>query len=157
MVQQNDEKHEEAHSRIRADHRSLEQDVRVLRDRFDNMQRAIDKLQTSVDGLKDAKVDVGAIMFDWRMVIGIVGLVTSIVSGNWFVNAPMRENLADMKESLGIMHTQMDANTKLQDERAKNTAAELSSLKADLKTGLELRRMEIATLQTTLQDKLRAR
>lgn len=153
MVQANDDKHEEAHHRIRTDHRVLETDCRAVKERVAALELLFAKSSVSLEDFQSAPIDVGKIVFNWKVMLTVAGIIASTLGGNWFVNAPVRDSLGTMEKSLVIMKTQMDADTRLQDERAKFTAAELATLKADLKTGLEMRRMEIATVQSTLQQR----
>lgn len=110
-------------------------------------------LTLSLMDFQKSPVDIEHVMFNWKVMLAVTGIVASTLGGNWFVNAPVRDSLGTMERSLAVMKTQMDADTRLQDERAKSTAGELAALKNDLKTGLELRRLEIATVQSTLQQR----
>ncbi len=142
MVQQNHDQAEEGHSRLRGDFRSHDRRLETLETCVRTLTADLVeiKLKASELGQKaESPVDVGKIVFNPRMVLAIVGLVASIITGNWLTNQPIREQLIR------------------NDERTSNMATEIAALKQDLKAGLELRRMEIATLQKSVDDKLRAK
>jgi hypothetical protein len=139
MVQQNDDKHEAGHTRLRLDYRELERRVMAIERAYTDTVLDFTRTKTAIEERANLPIDVGKIMFNPRMVLAIVGLVATIVTGNWLTNQPIREQLIR------------------NDERTSNMAAEIVSLKQELKAGLELRRMEIATLQKSVDDKLRAK
>ena len=94
MLQQNDDKHEEAHRRLRADHRELEQKYDALARRIGDMELAMSRFRSD----KEAPIDVGQIVFAPKMVMAIIALVTAILGGTWFINQPIVSRLDRFEE-----------------------------------------------------------
>lgn len=130
MVQQNDDKHEEAHDRIRKDHRALEVEVRALRDQVTSVAAALTQQMSMVKTIQDAPIDVEKIVFNPKMVLAIIGLVASIVTGNWLTNQPIREQLVRG------------------DERSKSMEDKIDTLQRQM----EMRRLEIQGVSNDLQQ-----
>ncbi len=137
MVQQNDDKHEAGHARLRTDYREMEQRVMALERAYTDAALDYAKMKVTAD----APIDVGKIMFNPRMVLGIIGLVVSIVTGNWFTTAPLRESLVQIRE-------QFTDNIKLQDERFKAVNDKLDNSGRQM----EMRRLEIQQLNNDVQQ-----
>jgi Na+/glutamate symporter len=130
MIQQNDEKHEEAHHRMRTDHRALETDVRSLVLKVTALELAMTQQTMAVTALTNAPINIEKIVFNPKMVLAIVGLVASIVTGNWLTNQPIREQLVRS------------------DERAKNMEDKIDNLQRQM----EMRRLEIQQVSNDLQQ-----
>jgi prefoldin subunit 5 len=141
MIQDADDKHEEAHQRIRNDHRALQADHEALKAKLANMELSLERMVTKFNEGKDAPINIGKIVFDPRMVLAIAGLVASIVTGNWFTLAPVREGMVILKE-------QVSNNIQLQDERSKNIDVTMKELKA----AIEMRRLEIQQVSNDVQQ-----
>ena len=149
MLQQNDDKHEEAHHRIRTDHRLLEVRVETLHAELTAMKVLLAQQTARMDDAKGAPIDVGKIMFNPKMVMGIVGLVVSIITGNYFTNAPIRDDLRDVKDQVGSLK----ADVAQQSERATAVQAAID----ELKRAMELRRLEIQSVSNDLQQMRRGK
>ncbi len=126
MVQQNDEKHEAGHKRLRSDYRELENDVETLTKKLADMDRLLEKLSQA----QTAPVDVGQIVFNPRMVLAIVGLVVSILGGTWFINQPIMSRLDKFEERMSSQRDVIDGLTK----------------------AMEMRRLEIQNVSNSLQQ-----
>ncbi len=142
MVKQNDEKHEAGHKRLRDDYRSLENDFDRLRSDVTDMKATLANIKIIMDRVGQEPIDVGKIMFNPKMVLGIVGLVVTIVSGNWIVNLPVRDSLSVMQTAIANMRTQMDSRGTLEDERHAVVMKQLE----DFKKRQELSELEIRNL-----------
>jgi type II secretory pathway pseudopilin PulG len=77
-----------------------------------------------------APIDVGQLVFNPKMVLAIVGLVASIITGNWLTNQPIREQLVRS------------------DERQKNMEDKIDTLQRQM----EMRRLEIQGVSNDLQQ-----
>ena len=130
MIQQNDDKHEDAHTRMRADQRALEAEMRALTQKTAALELTVTQSLLTLKAATEGPVDVGKIMFNPKMVLGIVGLVASIVTGNWLTNQPIREQLVRQEERWQAVQTSVD----------------------DLKRQMEMRRLEIQAVSNDLQQ-----
>jgi len=130
MLQQNDDKHEEAHRRLRADHRELESHVEALKIKVTAVEAALDQLRNDLHNVRNEPIDVGLIVFNPKMVFAIVGLVVSILGGTWFINQPIVSRLDRFEERMSSQKDVIDGLTK----------------------AMEMRRLEIQTLGNNLQQ-----
>lgn len=142
MVKQNDEKHEAGHKRLRDDYRSLENEYDRLNTQLTDLKVTVSNMARALDRVGQEPIDVGKIMFNPKMVLGIVGLVVTIVSGNWIVNLPVRDSLSVMQTAIANMRTQMDSRGTLEDERHAVVMKQLE----DFKKRQELSELEIRNL-----------
>ncbi len=144
MVQQNDDKHEKGHSRLRDDYRELEKRVMALERAYTETVLDFTRTKAEVNAERRAPIDVGKIVFNPRMMLAVVGLALSTVTGNSFVNwwmgTPIRQDIAAMR-------TDMIANAKVQDERASSNKLTLDKLE---RNGT-LQQMKIDEITTALK------
>lgn len=141
MLQQNDEKHEDAHRRLRGDHRELDAKYEAVKLRMAALEGAIEQLKSALHDARTAPIDVGLIVFNPKMVVAVVCLAVSIVGANWLSNQPIRDGLT-------VLQTQMTANTRIEDERAKNTKDAIDALTK----AMEMRRLEIQQVGNSVQQ-----
>ncbi len=78
LVEQNDEKHEDGHRRLRQDWRELERRVVTL----ESAQHAASLHFAKLD---NTRVDVTALQFGTKTVIGIVAICLGLAAGQWAV------------------------------------------------------------------------
>ena len=130
MLQQNDEKHEDAHRRLRADHRELDAKHEALKIKVAALEATFEQLKVGIQAAKDAPIDVGLIVFNPKMVLAIVGLVVSILGGTWFINQPIVSRLDRFEERMSSQKDVIDGLTK----------------------AMEMRRLEIQSLGNNLQQ-----
>ena len=126
MVQQNDEKHEKGHARLRDDWRDHEA-------RLERMEASLRKLESTAISLGDsqaAPIDIGKIVFAPKMVLAIVALVVSILGGTWFINQPIVSRLDRFEERMSSTKEVIDGLTK----------------------AMEMRRLEIQSLSNSLNQ-----
>ena len=76
MVQQNDEKHEKGHARLRDDWRDHETRL----DRIEQALAKVEKAAISLGESQAAPIDIGKIVFAPKMVLAIVALVMVTVA-----------------------------------------------------------------------------
>lgn len=126
MVQQNDEKHEKGHARLRDDWR--EHDTRL--DKMENCLRKLELASTTMQDTQAAPIDIGKLVFAPKMVLAVVGLVISILGGTWFINQPIVSRLDRFEERQSSTKDVIDGLTK----------------------AMEMRRLEIQTLSNNLQQ-----
>jgi hypothetical protein len=141
MMQQNDEKHEDAHRRLRIDHRELEERHEALKTKVTQLENALEQERSVIHAMQIAPVDVEHIVFNPKMVVAVVALVVSILGGNWFINQPIRDGLT-------VLQGQVTGNTKLEDERAKVFKESVDGLTRQM----EMRRLEIQQVSNSLQQ-----
>ncbi len=108
MIQQNDEKHEEGHRRLREDYRSLERKITSL----ETAKVATDLHLARIDS---TPVDVTKLSFTPRTIIAIVIAAVSVAAGQWVLRA-------DVLKAIEI-------NAKAQDERIGALRESIESMK----------------------------
>lgn len=127
MLRLSDEKHEEAHHRMRLDMRVLDTDVQGLKAEVVSLKLALERHAAGLTAVQTAPIDVGKIVFNPKMVLAIVALVASIVTGNYVTTTQavsvLRVEFTQVKESVD-----------------------------DLKRQMEMRRLEIQNLTNNLQQ-----
>lgn len=132
MIEQNDDKHEEAHRRLRQDLDRLEEQVnkglQSLRDGF--MAN-----QSSIEHLKQKPIDATKLVLSTPVVVTIVVIALGIAAGVWGIRSSMQQ-LADKLES----------SAKLQD--VQNTALKTSV--DEMRRRQELQQYEIQGLKEAI-------
>jgi hypothetical protein len=136
-----DVKHDEGHKRHRIEIERTAEDVSVLRKKVTDLEIALSKQLGTLEKIEESPVDVGKIVFNPRMVLAIVALVASIITGNWATTWPMRETLIRIQE-------QFTDNVRLQDERFKSVNEKLDNGQRQM----EMRRLEIQQLNNDIQQ-----
>lgn len=121
-----DLKHDKGHGRLRGDLDRAESRVLAA----ETAQRALEVRLTRLETAAAAPIEIGQIVFNPKMVLAIVGLVASIVTGNWLTNQPIREQLVRS------------------DERQKNMEDKIDTLQRQM----EMRRLEIQGVSNDLQQ-----
>ena len=128
MLQQNDDKHEAAHKRLRADHRELEERHEALKVKVTAIESRMDLQQQAFRDATGAPIDIGKVVFNPKMVLAIIGLVISILGGTWFINQPIVSRLDRFEERMSSTKDVIDGLTK----------------------AIEMRRIEIQNLNNNL-------
>ncbi len=126
MVQQNHDQAEAAHGRLRGDLRETDDDVTKLKTDIAALKLSVMQAMQ----LQAAPIDISHIMFDPKMVLGIVGLVVSILGGTYFINQPIVSRLDKFEERMSSQKDVIDGLTK----------------------AMEMRRLEIQNLGNNLQQ-----
>ncbi len=120
-----DQKHEQGHGRLRGDLDRAEQRVSSI----ETSSRALELRLLTLESATKAPIDIGQIVFNPKMVLAIIGLVVSIVTGNWLTNQPIREQLVRGEE------------------RSKSVEEKVDNLQRQM----EMRRLEIQQLSNEFQ------
>ena len=135
MLEQNDEKHEAGHGRLRRDLRELElqvdQGFQSLRDSHATLRQKIASMETT-------PVDAGKLVMTPRIVATVVAMSISVFGGIWASTYGLRSDVRDIL-------TRMEYQTKTQDERAD---AQREAIK-EIRNRLELYKIE---LQQQIKD-----
>lgn len=136
MVEQNDEKHEDGHARLRADWRSLELRVSGLeRKQVDN--------ENHLREIDNRKTDVTNLQFTTRTVIAIVVACGSLAAGQLALNASLEAKLIKA----------ITDYAKIQDERSSSLKAAMESMQRRQ----ELQQYEISSLKEAILKQGRSR
>jgi uncharacterized protein YneF (UPF0154 family) len=129
-----DKKHDDSHGRLRHDLDQAESRVLALEGWKHGIEERL-KLEA------ESPIDVGKIVFNPRMVLAVVGLVVSIITGNWLTTWPVRESLVRIQE-------QFTDNVKLQDERFRAMTDKIDNVQRQM----EMRRLEIQQVNNDVQQ-----
>lgn len=130
MVQDNDDKHEAAHHRLRTDWRGLEQRVVLL-----EAARLAGEIR--ITKIEATPPEVAKLQWTWRPVIAVAGMCFALGAGQLWLNTRLEGNVKAMIEQ----------NGKVQDERYASMLRMIGEVKAkqemlDVKTNT-LREMVI--------------
>lgn len=105
----------------------------ALKDRVAVLDVRMGQHSLDLRAAREGPVDVNKLVFNPKMMAAIVGLVLSTWAGNWWISQRVTEKIEAVDHKVESMHQQMDANTKLQDERSNTMKAALDQQRADLK------------------------
>jgi chaperonin cofactor prefoldin len=103
-----DVKHDKGHGRLRLDLDRAEERIHALETCQKTLEVEFTKVTSALKATENAPIDVGKIMFNPRMVLGIIGLVASIITGNWLTNQPIRDQLVRSDERQKAMEDKID-------------------------------------------------
>ena len=112
-VQQLDDKHEEAHTRLRKDFLALAERVQ---DRED-MQHAHALRIQMLEQANLTPTDVSRLRFDWRTVAAIVAACIALWGSTYGSTYGMRTDLIEIKSSVTAAVKSQETSQRLQDER----------------------------------------
>jgi len=133
MIQTIDDKHEEAHGRLRQDYRSMERRIVAL----ETAKVATELHLTRIDATPP---DITKMQFSTRTVIAIVGACVGLAAGQWALNAKLESNLTEKIEN------KMEKSSKVQDERYNSQKASTD----ELRKRFELLQFEFGSLKDTV-------
>lgn len=147
MVQQNDDKHEKGHGRLRDDYREMEKRVMALERAatdtlldFARTKADIEAKAKSDDEKAKAGVDIVRIRMSLPLVATICIAVVAVAGAAW-------SSAAWVKSDISQIRSEMTVSTKLQEERAGTTKTALDKL--DAKSTLQ--QMKIDEITTALK------
>ncbi len=132
MVQQNDDKSEEGHHRLR-------QDIRSLEGTMSRIDTRLTELSTKVNNLENKQPVLSNVLLPWQMFVGAVMLTTAIVGGMWGITYGLRSDVRDLV-------TSSEAHSKLEEERSNN----LKEAVGEQKKMQELQRIQLESLTKTV-------
>lgn len=130
MLQLSDDKHEDAHRRLRSDIRIGEAERDALTLRIQKLEREAAQTSQMLIDSKGAPIDLGLIVFNPKMVLAIIGLVVTILGGTWFINQPIVSRLDRFEERQASTKEAIDT----------------------LNKATEMRRLEIQSLSNQFQQ-----
>lgn len=132
MVQQNDDKSEEGHHRLR-------QDIRSLEGALSRVDTRLTELSTKVTGLETRQPVLSNVLFPWQIVMGGFALTATIMTGVWGITYGLRSDVRDLL-------TTQAAQAKMADERS----ATLKESISDAKKMQEMQRIQLESLTKTV-------
>jgi len=147
MVQQNDEKHEGAHTRLRLAMDRLES-------RLEEYETSCAKMDARVSVVEKARPEVEDLKWSTSRVAWIVGIALSIAGGMYASTYGLRSDVRDIltrtdaaikqqDERSNTLKTAIEAQAKLQDERSNNLKSSID----EMKRRIELQQFEISGLK----------
>lgn len=146
MVSQNDQKHDDAHKRLRVSFRELEDRIEsnfeYLRDGFMANRARMDALEKQAG----MPVDVTKLVLTPRVVVAIVVASLTLAGGIWASTAGLRSDVRDIL-------TRMEAQTATYESVAKLQEVQSNALKTavdDMKRRQELQQYEIQQLKEVI-------
>lgn len=124
-IEQDDKKHDQAHTRLR-------ETLGDLRDALDSLEQISADSKLLVSRLETAQqdpVDVAKLRFTPSVVIGIITMAITVAAGMWASTYGLRSDVRDILTRMNLQ-TELDvARTKLQDERAANLKDAVDSMR----------------------------
>jgi len=153
MVQQNDEKHEAGHRRLRVDYRDLESRVMALERAYTDTVLDFTRTKTALEEKAKVPVDIGRLAGNWKVLLTLAGMLAANLAGSWFSTSPVRESQIELQKSFAIMQAQIEGGSKLQDTRTNAIKDSVDGLNRQM----EMRRLEIQSLSNEIQQLRRGR
>lgn len=138
MIQQNDDKAEESHARLRETLREHEGWL-MRHDRF------LEETRAAVALINATPVEAAQLHFSPSVVLAIVTICLTIAGGMWASTYGLRSDVRDIL-------TKQDSATKLQDERAQNLHESIEAVKRRQ----ESQQLELQELKSGLASLTRA-
>lgn len=129
MIQQNDDKHEAGHHRLRTDWRTLEQRVASL-------EMASRASELRVSKIENTPAEITKIQWTWRPVIAVGMICFGLGAGQLWLNTRLEGNVKAL----------IDQNSKTQDERYVSMQKTIDSLK----NRVELSQIELTSFKENL-------
>ena len=117
MIEQIDQKHDDAHKRLRETCRDNEGWIVRL-------ERKVNTQETAIATIKATPPEVGKLRFSTPLVFGIVAVCVSTGASIWASNSGLR---SDMRNIL----TNQENTTRISDERAAQQRNDMAALKSD--------------------------
>lgn len=146
MVQQNDDKHEEAHERLRRDLRELEKQVSA------GLQSSRDS-DTALRILIERPIDPGKVMLAPKLVVTIVLGVLSVAGAVWGLNSGMRSDVRDILTRMEAQRTTIESQSKASEALGKLQEVQQSAIRNaidEMKRRQELQQYEIQGLKEVI-------
>ena len=143
LLDQTDQKHEDAHKRLRSDFRLLEERVddafKLLNEgHLANKQRITEVANTPIDPSK--------VMFTPKIVGSIVGTALLVSGSMWAFNTGMRSDVRDILTRMEAQKTAIEQAVKLQDVQT----ASIKTSVDEMRRRQELQQMQIAELKESI-------
>lgn len=157
LVDANDQKHDEAHGRLRTDLRAcearLESNYTYFRERLDAMSGRVERVDTLMQANAQAPVNIDKLFLSPRVLLtlacSLVFGVGSVSGVFWATTSGMKTDIAELKAALAVKQAKDDSRADVQDARDKA----LSNDVGDMKRQLQLEQYEIQNLKELLNGK----
>jgi hypothetical protein len=154
LLQHTDEKHDEAHKRLRESYRELDQrlddGLRLLADKQHASNTRLTEMATT-------PVDVTKLVLTPRIVASVVAIVLAISGAMWAQNAGLRSDVRDILTRMDSEKRVTDANAKLLEVNSTTINRALENNARELKDAIAAvnKRQDLLTLQyNQLNDQL---
>lgn len=151
-----DQKHEDAHKRLRESLRDIEQKLEsnyeYFRDRVEANKSRIEHIALTVEALGRAPVNIDKILFTPRVVVAIVVSLLSIYGFFLASTSSLRSDLHDLKTQIEARQVADKARQDLQDVQATS----IQNTVEDMKRQLQLQQYEIQNLKDIVTDRRKA-
>lgn len=146
MVQQNDDKHDDAHGRLRRDLRELEHQLTAG---FQSLREADGKLQAAID----KPLDPAKVMLAPRLVVAIVAGVLGVAGGMWATTSGLRSDVRDILTRMEAQSTAMDSQSRASEALGKLQEVQQAAIRQsidEMKRRQELQQYEIQGLKEVI-------
>ena len=143
-IEQNDEKHEEGHRRLRTD-------VRAIERRLDDIDKLGSATNLRLTRIESTPMDVTKLQFGTKTVIAIVVAAATIVIGQITMNATLKPDVLAMNTT-----TKEDVlkAIALQSQTIQAQSGEISDMKRELKMW-QLKTEDLTKIVITLQARMK--
>lgn len=122
MIEQNDEKAEDGHKRLREDYRSLESSVRALTADLDAFKREVSSDEAA---RKAAPLDASKLVMTPKAFTVLVALVGTIFGATWISTWGLRTDVS-------VILTRMETQTRVDAQKAENEKLQLDQMRAEI-------------------------
>lgn len=146
LLDQIDQKHDEAHKRLRHDFRDLDEHL------ADGLRAVSDKQQAMKDRINElatTPVDVTKLVLTPKIVVSVVVMVVAISGAMWAQNAGLRSDVRDILTRMDTEKRVSDVNAKLIENNSLVISRGLEANSRELKDSIAAvnKRQELLTLQ----------
>lgn len=149
MIEQNDEKYEDGHLRLRTDVRANETRIESNYRHFDDQVQLIKTRLGSVEGAIAQPIDATKLMLTTRAIIAVVGAALVVSAALWTV----RTDVQRLGEKVDQQQREASASSKLQEVQMSVLRDSLTLTQKqsdDARRQYELLRYEFSTLKDTV-------
>lgn len=156
LIATNDEKHDEAHKRVRESMRSINDRVESNYSHFNDQNTLIRTDVSKISQQVSAPIDATELVLSTRGVIAVVGCVLMIWTGQWLSTAGVKESIRDLNAAVSDQKKASEATAKLQELQMKvlsDAAQDAKTTAGDAKRQYELLRYEFQSFKETFLGK----
>ena len=150
MIEQNDEKHEAGHHRLRTDLRELADEMSTSTERLDRVEREQKELRqmagSSLPESRNGGINAGRLIFPWQLLVVIVSGFLTAAGGMWSVTYGLRSDVRDILTKIQGQQEIEIQKAKLQDERYNALRESVQ----DMNRRVQLQQYEVQRLNETL-------
>lgn len=140
MIEQNDEKHEDGHHRLRTDLRAVEH-------RLDQLNDKLIALTLTTERRSATPVDLAKVTLTPRLAAVVLGVFASTFGAMWAATYSLRSDVRDLLTTTSLQAETTRASFKLQDERMSTLRESVDAMKRRV----ELQQYEVQRLNETMQ------